>query len=72
MEARNLDFEINKSSELVKMLTGAVMDVRRGTLDHDTVKSITLLADKINKAMVNDLQYKSLTKHKKEITFLEN
>jgi len=72
MESRNLDFEVNNAVELNKMLTGVLMDVRRGNIDHDTVKSITLVADKINKNNVNMLEYKKLTKHKNDIDFLEN
>ena len=61
---RDLNFEVNNAKELNKMLTGE--------LDHDTVKSITLVADKINKNNVNQLDYKKLCKHKKDIPFLEN
>jgi hypothetical protein len=72
MEAkRNLDFEVKTSSDLVKMLCGSLMDVRRGNLDFETVKAITLIADKINKAMVNDLVYKGLTRHKNDLEFFE-
>lgn len=49
MEKRDLNFEVKTSVDLNKMLTGALMDARRGAIDHDTVKSITLIADKINK-----------------------
>jgi hypothetical protein len=68
---RDLSFEVNNSIELNKMLTGVLMDVRRGDIDHETVKSITLIADKINKNNVNQLEYKKISKHKKEIDFLE-
>ncbi len=68
---RDLNFEINTSIDLTKMLTGAIMDVRRGQLDHESVKSITLLADKINKNNVNAIEYKRLTKHKRELRFFE-
>jgi hypothetical protein len=68
---RDLSFEINNAKQLNEMLTGVLMDVRRGNLDHDTVKSITLVADKINKNNVNILEYKKITKHKKEIDFFE-
>tara|TARA_B100001146_G_C15816664_1_gene279167 strand:+ start:65 stop:298 length:234 start_codon:yes stop_codon:yes gene_type:complete len=72
MEAkRDLNFEVNNSKQLNQMLTGVLMDVRRGNLDHDTVKSITLIADKINKNNVNDLEYKKITKHKKDLSFFE-
>ena len=71
MESRNLDFEVTNAIELNKMLTGVLMDVRRGNLDHETAKSITLVADKINKNNVNILEYKKLTKHKKDIDFFE-
>jgi hypothetical protein len=72
MEAkRELNFEVNNAKELNAMLTGALMDARRGTLSHDVVKSITLIADKINKNNVNILQYKSLTKHKQNVEFFE-
>ena len=70
-EERNLDFEVNTSDQLNKMLTGVLMDVRRGNLDHDIVKSITLVADKINKNNVNQLEYKKITKHKEELDFFK-
>jgi ABC-type Fe3+-citrate transport system substrate-binding protein len=68
---RDLNFEVNNANELNKMLTGVLMQVRRGELNHDTVKSITLVADKINKNNVNQLEYKKICKHDKEIAFLE-
>ena len=68
---RDLNFEITNSVELNKMLTGLLMDVRRGNVDHETVKSITLIADKINKNNVNNLEYKKITKHESPIEFLE-
>ena len=68
---RDLNFEVNNAKQLNEMLTGVLMDVRRGNLDHDTVKSITLVADKINKNNVNMLEYKKLTKHKKDLDFFE-
>jgi hypothetical protein len=72
MEAkRELNFEVNNAKELNAMLTGALMDARRGTLDYNTVKSITLIADKINKNNVNILEYKKISKHAKEIDFFE-
>ena len=72
MEAkRDLNFEVNNSVDLNKMLTGLLMDIRRGDVDHDTAKSITLIADKINKNNVNVLEYKKITKHKKCVSFFE-
>ena len=71
MEKRNLDFEVNNTVDLNKMLTGLLMDVRRGVVDHETTKSITLVADKINKNNVNQLEYKKLSKHKKRLDFFE-
>jgi len=68
---RDLNFEVNNAKQLNEMLTGVLMDVRRGNLDHDTVKSITLVADKINKNNVNILEYKKITKHKGEVDFFE-
>ena len=69
---RDYDFEINNAKELNKMLTGVLMQVRRGEINHETVKSITLVADKINKNNVNQLEYKKICKHNKGIDFLEN
>jgi len=69
---RELNFEVNNSIDLNKMLTGLLMDMRRGEVDHDTAKSITLIADKINKNNVNVLEYKKLSKHTKEISFFED
>ena len=56
MEARDLNFEVNTANELNKMLTGVLMDARRGTLDYNVIKSITLVADKINKNNVSNSQ----------------
>ena len=72
MSKRKLDFEVNNSVDLNKMLTGLLMDMRRGEVDHETAKSITLIADKINKNNVNALEYKKITKHKKGLTFFED
>ena len=72
MEAkRDLNFEVKNAKQLNEMLTGVLMDVRRGNLDHDTVKSITLVADKINKNNVNILEYKKITKQKGDVEFFE-
>lgn len=68
---RDLNFEVNNAKQLNEMLTGVLMDVRRGNLDHTTVKSITLVADKINKNNINILEYKKLTKHEKDLAFFE-
>lgn len=73
MEAkRDLNFEVNTSVDLEKMLTGLLMDVRRGQVDHDTARTITLVVDKLNKKHVNDLEYKKMTKHGKPLPFFEN
>lgn len=66
---RNLNFEVNTHEDLNKMLTGVLMDVRRGNLDNNMVKSITLVADKINKNNVNAIEYKKVTKHNQPIKF---
>jgi len=68
---RELNFEIKNSNDLNKMLAGVLMQVRRGELGHEIVKSITLVADKINKNNVNQLEYKKLCKHKKELEFFK-
>jgi hypothetical protein len=68
---RDLNFEVNNAKQLNEMLTGVLMDVRRGNLDHDTVKSITLVADKINKNNVNILEYKKITKNKNDVEFFD-
>lgn len=69
---RNLDFEVNTAIDLNKMLTGVLMDVRRGDLDHESARSLTLIADKINKNNVNQIDYKKVSKHKGEIPFFED
>ena len=69
---RDLGFEVNNSVDLNKMLTGVLMDVRRGDIGHEMAKSITLVADKINRNNVNVLDYKKITKHDKNIPFFED
>ncbi len=70
MEAeRDLNFEVNNSIVLNKVLTGLLMDVRRGHVNPETAKSLTMVADKINKNNVNALEYKKITKHQKDLAF---
>ena len=69
---RDLGFEVNNSVDLNKMLTGALMDVRRGMIDNDMAKSITSIADKINKNNINQLEYRRLTKKIRDISFFED
>ena len=71
MDNRKMNFEINNANDLNKMLTGVLMQARRKELDHETIKSITLIADKINKNNTNQLDYKRITKHDKEIEFFK-
>lgn len=68
---RDLKFEVKRSIDLNKMLTGLLMDLRRGEIDHETAKSITLVADKINKNNVNAIEYKRLTQHTRTLTFFD-
>ena len=68
---RDLQFEVKTSIDLNKMLTGLLMDLRRGEIAHETAKSITLVADKINKNNVNAIEYKRLTQHTKTLTFFD-
>lgn len=68
---RNLDFSIESANDLNKMLSGLLMDVRRGEVSHEMAKSITLVADKINKNNVNILEYKKITKHKIDLSFFD-
>jgi len=70
-EKRDFNFEVNNTDDLNKMLTGVLMQVRRGELGYDKVKSITLVADKINKNNVNQLEYKKICKHDKELPFFD-
>ena len=69
--SRNLDFEIKTSVDLTKMLTGMLMDLRRGEIEHKTARSITLVADKINKNASNAIEYKKITGHTQEIEFFK-
>ena len=68
-QERDLNFEIKTSIDLTKMLTGMLMDLRRGEVDHETARSITLVADKINKNNVNAIEYKKITRHNKDLSF---
>ena len=71
MDNRKMDFEVNNANDLNKMLTGVLMQARRKELDHETVKSITLVADKINKNNTNQIDYKKISKHNQEIAFFK-
>ena len=68
---RDLNFEVNNSDDLNKMLSGFLMDVRRGSVTHYSANSINLVADKINKNNCNQLEYKRLSGGNKKIDFFE-
>ena len=69
---RNLNFELLNYEAMIKMLAGLLMDVRRGEVDIEKAKAITLVADKINKANVNAIEYKKLIGDNKPIPFLDD
>ena len=72
MEAkRDLNFEIGNADHMNLTLKGLFMDVRRGQVDPDTAKSLTLIADKIIKNAVAQTEYKKITKHNKNIPYLD-
>jgi hypothetical protein len=68
---RDLNFEVKNSDDLNKMLSGFLMDVRRGSVTHYSANSINLVADKINKNNLNQLEYKRLSGGNKKIDFFE-
>jgi len=53
------------------MLSGFLMDVRRGSVTHYSANSINLVADKINKNNFNQLEYKRLSGGDRKIDFFE-
>lgn len=67
----NSKLEVNDCISLNKMLTTLLMEVRQGSVDIDKAKILTLVADKINKNNVNDIEYKKISKHKKPLQFFE-
>ena len=69
---RDLNFEVKNSDDLNKMLSGFLMDVRRGSVTHYSANSINLVADKINKNNCNQLEYKRLSGGDKKIDFFED
>ena len=68
---RDLNFEVKNSDDLNKMLSGFLMDVRRGSVTHYSANSINLVADKINKNNFNQLEYKRLSGGDRKIDFFE-
>ena len=72
VKPNGLELKLETAVDLNKILTGVILELKRGNVTHEYAKSVSLIADKINKNNVNQLQYKSLTKHKNEIEFFEN
>ena len=66
------NIKLDNAVDLNKLLTGVILELKRGNVSHDYAKSVSLLADKINKNNVNQLQYKSISKHDNKIDFFEN
>ena len=67
----NENLKLENAVDLNKILTGIILELKRGNVSHEYAKSVSLLADKINKNNVNQLQYKSITKHSNPIIFFE-
>lgn len=72
MTERDLNFEVNNSIDLNRMLTGVLMDVRRGNVPYEMAKAITMVADKINRNNVNTIEYRKLRGSGETIEFFEN
>jgi len=69
---RNLNnLKIDNSADLTRILTGALLDIRRGEVSPEIAKSIVSVADKINKNNTNAINYKKVAKHNNEIEFFE-
>lgn len=65
------NLQINNAVDLNKILTGVILELKRGNVTHEYAKSVSLIADKINKNNVNQLQYKQITKTDSPIDFFE-
>lgn len=68
---RKHESKINNSDQLNKMLTGVLMQMRRGEVPLDMARHITLIADKINKNNVNQIEYKKISKHERDLPFFD-
>lgn len=72
MAKRNLNnLRLNNSKDLTAILSGVLLDIRRGAIDTEMTKNIVSVADKINKNNSNAINYKKVAKHNKEIEFFE-
>ena len=69
---RNLNnLKIDNSADLTRILTGTLLDIRRGEITSEMAKNIVSVADKINKNNTNAINYKKVAKHNNEIEFFE-
>lgn len=69
---RNLNnLKIDNSADLTRILTGTLLDIRRGEVSPEMAKNIVSVADKINKNNTNAINYKKVAKHNNEIEFFE-
>jgi hypothetical protein len=72
MAERNLNnLKIDNSKDLTTILSGVLLDIRRGTINAEMAKNIVSVADKINKNNANAINYKKVAKHENEIDFFE-
>ena len=69
---RNLkSLKIDNSADLTRILTGTLLDIRRGEISPEIAKNMVNVADKINKNNANAINYKKISKHNKEINFFK-
>jgi len=60
------------SVELTNILSSLLIDIRNGDVSISVAKSISTIADKINRNNLNDVLYKKVSGHNKEIKFFEH
>lgn len=62
-------YDVQNADQLNKFLVGVLRDLRKGELSPEIAEAISKVADKVNKNNINQILYKKLTHHSKEIPF---
>jgi len=70
MEVKKPTYDFKNADQMNLVLSGLIRDLRKGEVKPEEAKAVSIVADKINKNVMNQLTYKKMTKNDTPIPFL--
>lgn len=70
MKTKEPTYDFKNADHMNLVLSGLIRDIRKGEVKPEEAKAVSIVADKINKNVMNQLTYKKMTKNDTPIPFL--